>query len=299
MSDQSLPDDPEARLAHGRPYRSGDLDALVAHGRPYRSGGLDALVAHGRPYRSGDLDALVALARVCLDADGGLPLTAEPGFLAARWGASGATTRLMSGGGTLVAAAVLRDGPRLSTLVHPAVRPAGVEEVLLDWGLARAPDATVETESLTADRELLLTSRGLRQVFAEDALRITLADPVPAPAWPPGITLSTWSEATAGRFHAVYAAAFRERPGFPDLPAPEWIAEVSGEDSFRPEWSVLASDAGGAGRVDGADDSDRDGSDCGGSDRGGSEYVAAPVAAALIAVAPVAAAVPTSGTPGS
>jgi ribosomal protein S18 acetylase RimI-like enzyme len=42
------------------------------------------------------------------------------------------------------------------------------------------------------------------------------------------------------RFHAVYAAAFRERPGFPGWSADEWAGFIAGDDDFRPRWSVLA-----------------------------------------------------------
>jgi mycothiol synthase len=52
--------------------------------------------------------------------------------------------------------------------------------------------------------------------------------------------LADWSAATAPRFHAVYDAAFRERPGFPGWTAEEWIEGVA-EDGFHPQWSVLAS----------------------------------------------------------
>jgi mycothiol synthase len=140
----------------------------------------------------------------------------------------------------LVAAAVVRAGPRVMTLVHPAVRAHGVEEQLLDWAHGQAPDATVETESLTDARSRLFASRGLTQVFAEDVMRISLAEPVPAPVWPDGITLTNWSGDVAARFHAVWETAFRERPGFSGTPAEEWIVDVSEEEAFRPAWSVLA-----------------------------------------------------------
>jgi mycothiol synthase len=126
------------------------------------------------------------------------------------------------------------------TLVHPAVRAHGIEEQLLDWAHGQAPDATVETESLTDARSRLFADRGLTQVFAEDVMRISLAEPVPAPVWPDGITLTGWSPDAAERFHAVWEAAFRERPGFPGTPAAEWIEDVAEEDAFRPAWSMLA-----------------------------------------------------------
>ncbi len=58
--------------------------------------------------------------------------------------------------------------------------------------------------------------------------------------WAPGIEITEWAPGTGSRFHAVYAAAFRERPGFPDPPAAEWIEETAEEDDFRADWSLLA-----------------------------------------------------------
>lgn len=88
--------------------------------------------------------------------------------------------------------------------------------------------------------EALFESRGLRQAFAEDVLRIDLAPPVPEPVWPAGTTLREWSAQSAPRFFAAYEAAFRQRPGFPGHPADEWISDLDGDDDFRPRWSVLA-----------------------------------------------------------
>ncbi|GGQ51363.1 GNAT family N-acetyltransferase [Couchioplanes azureus] len=100
---------------------------------------------------------------------------------------------------------------------------------------------TVETESLTADSLRLFHQRGLRQVFAEDVMRFDLgARRVPDAVWPAGTTLAVWSDAEAERFFRVYEAAFRERPGFPGWSAGRWIAGVTGDDEFRPGWSVLA-----------------------------------------------------------
>ncbi|MFI5894845.1 GNAT family N-acetyltransferase [Actinoplanes sp. NPDC051513] len=56
-----------------------------------------------------------------------------------------------------------------------------------------------------------------------------------------GAVVSEWSGETAGRFHAVYRDAFKDRPGFPDEPVAEWIAEYDEDEEFRPGWSVLVS----------------------------------------------------------
>jgi mycothiol synthase len=199
-----------------------------------------------------DLDDVVALAGRCLAADGGLPLATDPAFLQRRV-LTAATAALRYGDGRLVAAGGVRDGAVFVGLVDPAVRDRGIGTALLDWGLERA--TTVETEGLSPAAERLFASRGLRQVFAEDVMRIDLvAAAPPAPAWPGATRLADWSAATAPRFHAVYDAAFRERSGFPGWTAEEWIDAVD-EDGFRPRWSVLASvpGVGDAGFVTAAD----------------------------------------------
>jgi len=194
---------------------------------------------------------LVALAGRCLAADGGLPLAADPAFLRRRWHAAG--TRVLQGrdrAGRLVAAGALRPGSggvAFSGLVDPDARGRGIGSHLLGWGLAEgrgpaeaAGPVTVETESLTDAAAELFAAHGLEQVFAEDVMRIDLGAGAPAAAGPAGMRFSGWSGENAPRFHGVYAAAFRERPGFPGWSEAEWIAEVTGDDEFRPQWSVLA-----------------------------------------------------------
>jgi ribosomal protein S18 acetylase RimI-like enzyme len=218
---------------------------------------------------------LVALAARCLAADGGLPLAADPAFLRRRWTTPGTLNlQARTGDGLLIAAGALRPGTAGSGatfvgLVDPAGRGRGLGAHLLDWGLDEAArvdgPVTVETESLTAESEALFAARGLRQVFAEDVMRIDLTRAVPDQAvpdqvvpgqavpdqvvpdqavpdggWPDGTALAVWSAETAPRFHRVYEAAFRERPGFPGWSAEQWIADTADDDEFRPDWSVLA-----------------------------------------------------------
>ncbi|PWK49835.1 ribosomal protein S18 acetylase RimI-like enzyme [Actinoplanes xinjiangensis] len=57
--------------------------------------------------------------------------------------------------------------------------------------------------------------------------------------WPDGAAVVEWSAATAVRFYAVYVASFRDRPGFPDPTAEEWIEENTEDEDFRPEWSIM------------------------------------------------------------
>ncbi|GIE96973.1 GNAT family N-acetyltransferase [Paractinoplanes rishiriensis] len=228
---------------------------------------------------AGDIpDELVRLAGRCLAADGGLPLAADPGFLRRRWQAPpGETFALRAADGSLLAAGAVSPGPNspiptgsiptgpiptgpiVTGLVDPSARGRGLGARVLDHALslaeagqAGAPLAlaeggapaavVVETESLTDAADQLFTARGLRQFFAEDVMRIDPSS-ITAPTWPPSTTCSEWSAKTAPRFHAVYAASFRDRPGFPDPPAEEWIADYASDDEFRPGWSLLASTA--------------------------------------------------------
>ncbi|MEU4216319.1 N-acetyltransferase [Actinoplanes sp. NPDC026623] len=203
-----------------------------------------------RPGGARDDADLITLARRCLELDGGLPLAADPGFLRRRWAAPGiVTVQARDQEGMLVAAGAVRpggagDGATFTGMVDPAARERGLGAHLLGWGLAEAGrhvgPVTVETESLTDGAEALFAARGLRQVFAEDVMRVDLTAAAPDPVWPAGTILTGWAEATTGRFHAVYDAAFRERPGFPGSTAEEWIADVTEDDEFRPAWSVLA-----------------------------------------------------------
>ena len=65
--------------------------------------------------------------------------------------------------------------------------------------------------------------------------------PVPAPG---GLALSQWGHADPARFHAVYEAAFRDRPGFPGWPRERWTQWISDDEDFRADWALLATLAG-------------------------------------------------------
>ncbi|WP_175543661.1 GNAT family N-acetyltransferase [Micromonospora pattaloongensis] len=208
-----------------------------------------------RPLADDDLGAVASLALRCLAVDGGLPLAATEPFLGRRYSGDGVLGRgVRDAGGELIAVAALRaqraDGVRaavLTGLVDPAHRGRGLGSALLNWGTAAAPAVgerlTVETETLTPAGQEFLRRQGLRRVFAEDVLRFDLAGtPLPSHPLPDGIALVPWRPETAERFFAVYRAAFRERPGFPGWSARRWIDWTSGDDGFRPQWSLLATD---------------------------------------------------------
>ena len=196
-----------------------------------------------RAHRAADVDpGLLALQLRCLAADGGLPLVADPAFLLPRWGPDAFGVRE---DGVLVAAGAVRRPGVLVGLVDPAARGRGLGSALLDHGLASARASAdgavvVESEGLTPDAERLFASRGLRQVFAEDVLRLDLADRPAAPRWPDGAHVEPWNARTAGRFHAVQEAAFRDRPGFVSSQPDAWTGEVVDDTDGRTEACVLA-----------------------------------------------------------
>jgi ribosomal protein S18 acetylase RimI-like enzyme len=88
----------------------------------------------------------------------------------------------------------------------------------------------------------LFASRGLRCAFAEDVLRRDLAAPPPDVPLPAGVRLEPWTAEAADRFHAVWRAAFAERPGFPGWSVARWTGWLTEDDEFRPDRSLLAVD---------------------------------------------------------
>ncbi|MCW6010100.1 GNAT family N-acetyltransferase [Micromonospora sp. CPCC 205371] len=188
------------------------------------------------------------LAERCRAADGGLTEVTISRYA----DSSAITTAGRTAAGELVAAAIVRrvgDRAMITGMVDPAHRGAGVGSRLLDWALSAAGtftgDVVLETEAVTPEAQRLFESRGLRQVFAEDVMRIDLSADLPTASLPAGVEVITWAPETVARFFAVHEAAFRERPGFPGWPAERWVAWTAGDDEFRPDWSLLATDPGG------------------------------------------------------
>ena len=202
-----------------------------------------------RPLRQSDLAALTGLAHDCLAADGGQPFATLRASCAA---ATFARTRGRTPGSwcgshrRVVAATAMPagtgDAAVTTGLVHPAWRRRGIGRHAFDWAADAAAGAVLraETEALGAGAHALYLSKGLAPVFAEDVMRLPPGpEPPPVPT-PGGLILSQWGHADPARFHAVYEAAFRERPGFPGWSQAHWIERTSGDEDFRAPWSVLA-----------------------------------------------------------
>ncbi|MGY0236920.1 GNAT family N-acetyltransferase [Longispora urticae] len=210
-----------------------------------------------RPLSVTDLPALAALTRSVLAVDGGLPQSADEGFLRGRY-LGGEALGGFEDDALIAAAAVRPVGPATGTAgqpgigltgivgqVAPAHRGRGLGRHLLDWSLARAARPRVESESWTPAVDRLLTRYGLERTFGELVMTCPLADLTVVP-FPPGVTVEEWRSGNEADFFAAYDGSFRDRPGFPGWSAEEWIDWISGdEDDFRADWALLARDADG------------------------------------------------------
>ena len=65
-----------------------------------------------------------------------------------------------------------------------------------------------------------------------------VAAPLPEAPLPRGVMAVPWRSETAMLFFSAYRSSFADRPGFPDPPPEEWIADRG--ESFRPELSGVA-----------------------------------------------------------
>ena len=199
-----------------------------------------------QPLTEADLPALRSLADRCLAADGGLPLLAQEPTLR-RFFLSGSAIGGRDETGDLVAAAsVFLDGTghrTASGLIHPSSRWQGIGEELVKWCRAHSGGSLlrVVAETTSSDSDQFFAAIGLRRTFAEHVMRHPLVE-IPKVPRPRGMLSLPWTEDTADLFHTAYARSFVTRPGFPDTPRDEWVAQLAAEDGFRPELSRVVVD---------------------------------------------------------
>jgi len=215
-----------------------------------------------RSLQPADVGAITALATACLETDGGLPLGASDTYIHKHYlpALPGMSIGSFKANGRLVACAAVQpistpDDYRATIVgqVHPTYRRRGIGTYLLKWSITEAAKLLsisppnwphvmlVATESLSTGAVDLFERHGFKQLFAEDVMRRNLDTPLPDAAVPPGISFATWTPALASEFFAVYQAAFRERPGFPNWSQDEWVDWLGTEDDdFRAELSLLA-----------------------------------------------------------
>ena len=201
------------------------------------------MVSTGRDPCDDPSDDLRALVRACLDVDGGLPLLLDDGLLRARL-LAGETRAVRDRDGTLVAAAAVSVGPDgavTSGVVHPDHRGRGYGRDLLAWAVEQAGDRplTVACENVHPAAERLYARFGLTRTFAELVLRHPL-DELPNVAAPAGVRVLPAAEARPADLFAAYAGSFRDRPGFPDPSAEEWLGELDEDDEWRRDVSAVA-----------------------------------------------------------
>jgi ribosomal protein S18 acetylase RimI-like enzyme len=137
--------------------------------------------------------------------------------------------------------------------LHDVARPGHAGgDALLDWLEARARQLAAEQadgrpQIMRIDDPDLAPAaiaryerHGFGLAAAEDQMRFDLARPIPAAPIPDGIRFESWGDANAARWHPVYWAAFRERPGFPGWDRATWEGAYINYAGFRPERSLLA-----------------------------------------------------------
>jgi len=215
-----------------------------------------------RSLQTADVAAIAALASMCMEADGGLPLSATNAYIQKHYlpAPPGTSIGAFEVNGRLVACGAIQpthtpDDYRITIVgqVHPLYRKRGIGTSLLEWSIAEAskllstspPDRPhvmlVATELLSTGAVALFEQHGFKQLFAEDVMRRNLDTPLPDAPVPPDIRFATWTPALASKFFAVYQAAFRERPGFPNWSPDEWVDWLgTKDDDFRAELSLLA-----------------------------------------------------------
>lgn len=191
---------------------------------------------------------------------GALPPLPNPGWTLAVDRAAGRAEARSAAGGLLVAITLaVRDGrdgrEHQVSLESPALEaaPAAPDLArLLPWSEAFAR-AELGGRLSAGDRAILrfdtgaaasapllelLAAHGFELAVAEEEMVLDLA-PRRGPGRPASRDWRPWSAETAGAFFAVYAAAFRDRPGFPDWDEATWRGRMTGSPDFRPDLSVL------------------------------------------------------------
>jgi mycothiol synthase len=126
--------------------------------------------------------------------------------------------------------------------VRPECRRRGVGTRLLEWTLERAPpgiELTIRSEALTSDAHALYVRHGFTPRMTETRMVCTSSAELPDVQLPAGVQTVPWTSSTTRLFFAAYRASFADRPGFPDPPADEWIADHDGQ-AFQSDLSRVA-----------------------------------------------------------
>jgi mycothiol synthase len=206
-----------------------------------------------------DFAVLAELAKRCLAVDGGLGFLFDAENLQERFfpDAPAVAIGAVDGDGRMAACAAVQlageSGEQRAVMaghVRPDLRGRGIGDFLMRWGEAKARSLLAQTgakrgvlvvrsESLTKPADRLYRRHGFEQTFEQLVMRRDFALPLPDCPLPLGVTLADWRPELGEQFYRAYYPAFRDRPGFPEWSAEEWISRVVAND-LVPEWTLLA-----------------------------------------------------------
>ena len=204
-----------------------------------------------RPAAGGDLEDVVALCRRCDVADLGEPDTGTDDILAA-WRRPGFdlsrdTVLVLTGAGEVVGYGDVFDGREAFGMVDPGWRGRGIGAWLLRrierMALQGRDDDTLEVSAPHADRAFgeLAEREGYRQGRSSWLMRLDMAGPPPAPAWPDGVAVRPFArEADARAVHRLVQDAFADIGNQPPRSFEFWERTSLERDDFDPSLWFLA-----------------------------------------------------------
>ncbi|HUD69419.1 MAG TPA: GNAT family N-acetyltransferase [Acidimicrobiales bacterium] len=194
-----------------------------------------------RALLDGDEVELCELMRRCLEHDGGLPMAMEPEMVRQLF-LAGEGVCARSADGDLSAAGALHISPRTGAreftgAVDPGHRGRGLGTSLLAWATSVAdPQRVVRSESLTDPAVQLFSRHGFHGAFEEIVMHRATA------ALPPDGRFEEykiWSARSARDFFDAYVASFSARPGFPRWTLERWTKEMTSDDDFSSDSSIV------------------------------------------------------------
>jgi len=208
-----------------------------------------------------DLPALVNLANECHAVDRGLSFLNEPNNLKERVFPNAephASIGAFTTDKQLVAVNAInltddKEETRTTIIgqVKPNYRHKGLGTYLMQWSEEQVQNffnarqsskpfvIRLATEGLTDVAHRLYTAYGFECIDEQLVMQCDLRTSLPECPFPVGVTIANWQVEIAQQFFQAYHAAFRERPGFPNPSAEEWIAGYLENENLKSEWSLL------------------------------------------------------------
>ncbi|WP_377890286.1 GNAT family N-acetyltransferase [Alkalihalobacillus sp. R86527] len=100
-------------------------------------------------------------------------------------------------------------------------------------------EQTVKCENITEETVHQYEQKGYELVFLEHVMEHDLTE-IPQLESSLPLTFQSWSSSSEEDFYDVYAASFKDRPGFPGWSMEKWIDWISSSSTFLPVRSYLA-----------------------------------------------------------